>query len=1275
MTGFRLNEVGSSVDLTDLLAPHLLPLAPSAWHELIPVAHWLVKSTRPRILVELGTHAGVSFSAFCSAMRRHSVAGNAFAVDTWRGDEHAGHYEESVYEKLRDFINSDFGDFAQLLRLDFRAASDSFSESSVDFLHVDGFHTYDAVKHDFETWLGKLSERSVVIFHNTNCRNPGFGVWRFWEEISRRYPSFEFLHGNGLGLVAVGSEPPPLIRALTSLSDVQDIERVREWFALAGRSHGSVYEAHIQGEERLALLRSDRERVSEDRDRIDHERVELLAQQKLLEIKIAQERQKVAALQAELDGVRLQAEDAEARISYLKREISALMQKYLSLTSSLSWRGTRPLRSIGAKAGLSTAQADLVKRAFDPKDVDARRILLSSLRRRLGFKPSPLVSPLLPPPPPEVNAEDKVIIASLLEQGEIPSMSALVVMGDADQSRLEIIVRALDEQIVPVRQIIVNAATGSSASTMLETLMRERIDVRVAWDDGVAIVDVVPVDALLVLSATCTPKPQATAVFATEMSAHDADLVYSDEIFVSPDGGARDPFYKPAYSPRLAASSNYIGQCALVAIRKNDTPNRFSEIISGICEARCVSSYLTRLGADSAKEKVHRSPFVLFEETDPGRELLPAPTRTPSLRRDQRVAILIPTRDRLNLLEPCIESILAKTDYPREAYEIIVIDNGTADSDTLRYLEEGQSAGKFRVLRDEGDFNYARLNNLGARATTAEVLLFLNNDTLIIQPDWLARLVEGAMHDDVGLVGAKLLYEDETIQHGGVILGIQGAAAHADVHLPSDTLGYHGLARHDREISAVTGACMATRRDHFWSVGGFDENLAVAFNDILLCVSMLEAGLVNLLLNSVQVTHLESKSRGLDDTQAKRQKFLAECRYTRKKGQVYFLNDQYYNPNLSLHEVYQPAIVTRRRKPWRSPAFKRTPRVLILSCTHQRGHGVPVVIERHAGWMTELDWDVHIGGPITPSDHVYKGCSRVAVESSIEALRYALEQDIDIVLPHTPPFFSVSRGVGPYPVVAAYDYGEPPPYLFSDAQDRWDTLQEKIISLSMSHRIYGISKSVKDEAGFDSMAVVPLGNSHMSHWSPDKASIRRRIREAYGWSEKVIVLNVCRFHKTERQYKGVDFFVDVSLEAKARSGLQDPSVVFVQCGKADEKDVAFVQSAGLEAFPNVTDEEMMGLYCAADVYANFSQWEGWSLGIAQALAYGLPVVASDILAHRKNFDVATASSPAEAWSLIAAMARKVAAADFEPRREAFIDEWEPKLKFFTDDLLDLWQKS
>ena len=397
----------------------------------------------------------------------------------------------------------------------------------------------------------------------------------------------------------------------------------------------------------------------------------------------------------------------------------------------------------------------------------------------------------------------------------------------------------------------------------------------------------------------------------------DADIIYSDEDKLEMDGSRSEPFFKPDWSPEYLQSCMYTGHLTFYRRSLVEQVGGFRAGFEGS------QDHDLMLRATEETNAVHHVPRILYHwrkaegsaagssdakpyaftaakraladfaaKRDPRAEVVEGAWKGQfrvrySVNGEEKISIIIPTRDIMHVLRACLDSITNKTSYKN--FEILIVDNNSREPETMQYLE----STPHRVLRFGEEFNFSRINNFAAGHASGKYLLFLNNDTEVISPEWITAMLEWAQQPEIGAVGAKLIYPNHTIQHVGVVLGLGGVAGHPLTGEPKDTARYFGVGQMTRNWAAVTAACMMLRREAFEAVGGFDEDLKVAFNDVDLCLQLLRSGLRNLVTPYAQLYHHESASRGysLDPR---------EVGYMKLKWGALLENDPYYNPNLTL---------------------------------------------------------------------------------------------------------------------------------------------------------------------------------------------------------------------------------------------------------------------------------------------------------------------------------------------------------------------------------------
>ncbi|WP_022942139.1 glycosyltransferase family 2 protein [Psychromonas hadalis] len=485
--------------------------------------------------------------------------------------------------------------------------------------------------------------------------------------------------------------------------------------------------------------------------------------------------------------------------------------------------------------------------------------------------------------------------------------------------------------------LVDDASTDVRVKRYLKTLSDPRIKVIYAKQNGHISqatnmgIEVCEGDFIALLDHDDLLAPQAlNEVVAAIVANPNWQWLYSDEDFINESGARVAPHFKSDWNPYLLHAHNYITHFSVYksdllktlkgcrlgfeGAQDYDLALRTSEIVQASqighitkilyhwrmhAESTALNSdaksYTVALGKKALTEHLQRksiSAVVDFGNLDNYFHVQYKPKQWP------KVSIVIPTRDHKSVLETCVSSLLSKTDYPD--YEIVIMDNQTSDIDALSYLSAINNLKNINVFKHDKVFNYSEINNVAVDKASGDVVVLLNNDTEVINASWLKELVGLAMQADVGCVGAKLLYPDQSIQHAGIVMGLGGYAAHSHRRTPEGSNGYFNRPHINQVMSGVTGACLAIRKETYQSVGGLDEKYKVAYNDVDFCLKVKDAGFYNVYCAHAQLYHYESKTRGDDaETAEKVQRFDKEKGFLLERWHAEIEHDPYYSPHLT----------------------------------------------------------------------------------------------------------------------------------------------------------------------------------------------------------------------------------------------------------------------------------------------------------------------------------------------------------------------------------------
>jgi O-antigen biosynthesis protein len=646
----------------------------------------------------------------------------------------------------------------------------------------------------------------------------------------------------------------------------------------------------------------------------------------LIDPRLAEQEARIDHLEHDLHQMEVARNRAKAELAHVQAERDHFIavhteEIYKSVSAdyqnSASWRVTKPLRRLMAwkrgeklTAAENTVQAPVsmtvapwempgysVEKAWKAPDVeDFDRHDYTEWLRRYD----------------NPNAED---IASLTEKAQElarqPNASKFSLLMAVDQPNvawLKEAVASVQAQIYPNWELCVAVATHADTATraFLENVATSEQRIKIAYAAAATenlltkVSEIASGDWIGVLNATNTIaimaiNTPATAVFENK----NLDIIYTDsDKLISPDFQRMQPDFKPDWNLDLflsgASAQNYTQDLCFF---KADLVRELGGFDT--------SFDLTLRALEKIQpSQIHHIPQVLVHvREDPAdvkndaekaknqRIQYPLPAAPPL------VSLIIPTKNNLKLLRQCIDSILSKTSYTN--FEMLVVDNGSDQPETLDYLKSLRSNPKIRVIRDNDAFNFSAQNNYAVTFAKGEILGLINDDIEVTSADWLTEMVSHALRPGVGAVGARLWYPDRTLQHAGMVL-VGGVARHVHKHLPEGKTGFNGRAVSVQNFTAVTGACLVVKKALYEQVGGLnDQELAVGFNDVDFCLKLVEVGYRNVWTPYAELIHHESATRGQDNSPDKQRRAEKELRYMRKRWGDKLHVDPAYNPNLS----------------------------------------------------------------------------------------------------------------------------------------------------------------------------------------------------------------------------------------------------------------------------------------------------------------------------------------------------------------------------------------
>ena len=816
------------------------------------------------------------------------------------------------------------------------------------------------MRNEYESWRDRLSDHAVVLLVGIEQADSGAAV--LWQQLQAQYPHLAFAHAQGLGVLAVGRNVPKAFQQ--ALQACATPEARNQLAGVADMLLGAQVQAGMQAQiEALTARLAERDEQCSQLQRTQAELQQKLDGLQRVEEERLKERLAEANQALEEARAARQASDQHAaELHYLATALQQSL--CWRVTAPIRWVGTPinrtrqkvalVRRSIAMRGGVgkTASQAVSILRNEGVQGLQAR---ISNAERLLNVPAAAAQAALLQPGEDPYHGwlrlydpTDKASMAALGQKiedlGITTTFSVVMPVYNPPLDYLRQAIESVQAQVYPHWEICIadDASPNASVRELLTELAAQDPRIKLVFREKNghisaatnSALEIATGDYIALMDNDDLLPPHALAYMALAAHQHpQAGLIYSDEDKVTEDNVRQAPYFKCQFNYELFLSQNMISHFGVYRRSVLEEIGGFRVGYEGAQDWDLALRVIEKVGP----ENIVHVPRVLYhwrifpgstalalEEKDyalkaqiesitshlqrigkPDTQVYPAPGIPGLLRIKHRlpdplplVSIVIPTRDRVELLSMCVNSILEKTAYPN--YQIVVVDNGSTDEKALAYLDSIAKDERVKVIRADIPFNYSALNNLGVAQTDGEYLVLMNNDIEITQTDWLEEMLAFACQPDIGCVGAQLWYPNNTLQHGGVVLGIGGVASHAHKGIPRGNFGYFGRASAHQMFSAVTAACLMIRKSTYQAVDGFDETLKVAYNDVDFCLKVRAQGLRNLYNPFASFIHHESASRGSDQEGSNQQRLAAEAAIMKQRWGALIADDPAYSPNLSL---------------------------------------------------------------------------------------------------------------------------------------------------------------------------------------------------------------------------------------------------------------------------------------------------------------------------------------------------------------------------------------